>query len=323
MGMTLYQLVSLREQLKETYNVNNIVAAIETLRVNITLVKQYPIKARGQYEEYINTQLEFYQTLINTVTQECTDMQHVIEQINADIEIKQKELFSGTYELDLIKSMNEYETRLPRSRAVDSGAQEILLERLRGYTDFHFPALEIGCKIGQWTNHLVAADPLYVVDIDQRFLNQTVAQFNEVYRNRLRQYLIELMPAGEKNLAQTYRLYNLPQGQFGFIFSWEFFNYLPVSVLKYYIPQFYDLLRPGGVVLFHYNNGDTPNGASYAEGRWQSYMPGCEIINLCQQSGFEILQTVDLNQGEISWIEIKKPGDLKTAKASQAMGAIR
>jgi len=321
--MTLKRLAALREQLPTAYNVNSIVATINDLQAELTQLIAYPVRATDQYEQWLTDQIQLYNNLKYQIETECKSTDAIIEQIDRDIEVKRQELFSGTYDSELITLMNDYDGRITRTRPVDSATKENVLERIRFYTDFHYPAIELGCGTGAWTNHLVAADPLYLVDIDQRFLDKTMEQFNDVYRNRVRPYLIDLFPTGERNLAQAHRLYSLPQEQHGFIFSWGFFNYLPLSVLKYYLPQMYDLLRPGGVALLHFNNGDTAIGAAYAEGRWHSYMSGREVVNLCKQSGFELLQLQDFNQGETSWLEIKKPGDLKTAKASQAMGAIR
>jgi hypothetical protein len=58
---------------------------------------------------------------------------------------------------------------------------------------------------------------------------------------------------------------------------------------------------------------------SYSNLRW--------LIKLLKEIGYEITALHDDETGDafnthISWVEIKKPGDLKTVKAAQAMAQI-
>lgn len=310
--MTLHQLVSLREQLHVEYKIDSVVLEIQQLQNKLKHLQQ-----TEKYNDYVNNQIQFYENVISSIVDQAFDLKNIINSINTDIAVKRQELFSGQYELELTSEMVNHDARLNRNHTINEDADSVLIERLRGYTDFHYPAVEIGCRTGEWTNRLVAADPLYIVDLDQRFLDRTMDQFNEVYRRRIRPYVIDLLSDDKPNLNK------LPQGQFGFIFSWEFFNYLPLSTVDYYLTQFFNLARAGGVVLLRFNNGDTSLGAKYAETRWQSYISGEELVTRCQEIGFEILKLENINLGETSWIEIKKPGKLQTAKVNQSMGAIK
>ena len=73
--------------------------------------------------------------------------------------------------------------------------------------------------------------------------------------------------------------------------------------------------------MFSYNDGDTPIGAGMAENFAQSYMPKSLLVPLCESMGYEV--SFESNTGtNITWIEIKKPGELHTVKAHQVMGEI-
>ena len=120
-----------------------------------------------------------------------------------------------------------------------------------------------------------------------------------------------------------YNLAVLPQEQFGFIFSWDYFNYLAPITIKYYLQQLFPLLRPGGVMMFTYNDGETPSGASYAEKRSQSYMPRSLLTEMCMEIGYHIIQAESFDSGVINWIEICKPGTLETTRAHQTLGEIQ
>jgi hypothetical protein len=79
------------------------------------------------------------------------------------------------------------------------------------------------------------------------------------------------------------------------------------------------LLRPGGVFMFSYNDGDTPEGAGMAENFAQTYLPQGILVPTCLSLGFEILRSFN-ELPNTSWLEIKQPGTLKTIKAHQVFG---
>jgi SAM-dependent methyltransferase len=111
----------------------------------------------------------------------------------------------------------------------------------------------------------------------------------------------------------------LPQHQFGFIFSWSHFNYVSLDTITQVLKSIKNLLRPGGVFLFSYNDGDTPTGAGMAENFAQTYIPQSILVPTCLSLGFEVIRTFT-EEPNISWIEIKQPGTLKTVKAHQVLG---
>jgi hypothetical protein len=84
----------------------------------------------------------------------------------------------------------------------------------------------------------------------------------------------------------------------------------------------YQWLRPGGVILFTYNNSDIGVGAAYAESCFMSYVPRSMLVPMCESIGFELIDHRDYDPN-ISWVEFRKPGELKTIKASQALGEIK
>jgi SAM-dependent methyltransferase len=140
--------------------------------------------------------------------------------------------------------------------------QQEVESRINIYTNWKYPALEIGCRDGEWTKLLVAADPLYVTDQHQDFLDTAIRDYTPEYQRRIRPYLIKDSDYGI-----------LPQHQFNFVFSWNHFNYKSLDTLKKTLKQVYNLLKPGGVFMFSYNNGDLPAAAAYAENYFMSYIP--------------------------------------------------
>lgn len=188
------------------------------------------------------------------------------------------------------------------------------------YADFHFPGLQLGCRYPNsdliYTPEMVANDPLYICDVNTELIEATSAQFNHIYNMRLRKYIIK-----NNNLQQ------LPHNQFGFIFSWMFFNFARFETLSTYLNKILALLRPGGTLMFSYNNCDLVDNMILFEQGFMSYIPKRKLLDLCRQLGYEIINDIDLPNDDdrikyISWLEIKKPGELTTVKRAQAKGQI-
>ena len=179
------------------------------------------------------------------------------------------------------------------------------------HVDWKYPGLEIGCRDGQWTKYLVGMDPLYIADVHKEFVDSTAAAYPPEYQARLRQQVI-----------RNSDLSALPKNQFGFVFSWNFFNYLPMYKIQHYLQQIYTLLRPGGVVWFSYNNADMTAAAEFADSYFMSYAPKSQLLPRCTEMGFEIISSADFDPA-ISWLELRKPGTLKTIKAHQVLGEIK
>jgi SAM-dependent methyltransferase len=187
---------------------------------------------------------------------------------------------------------------------------------LRSYTDWHYPTLEIGPGDGDWTESLVAGDPLYIVDRHQEFLDSTLAKFNEVYQKRLRPYLTGLhadRPEFDYSM--------LPQGQFGFIFAWNVVNFWPLKETKHTLSQCWDLLKPGGAMMFSFNNCDVVQCAEAAETGYKSYLTPKLLNDIFNELGFQVIQYRSTSVN-VHWVEIKKPGVLQTSKRHQTLGKI-
>ena len=87
------------------------------------------------------------------------------------------------------------------------------------------------------------------------------------------------------------------------------------------------LLRPGGVLLFSYTNGNIETSARLVDQQRCCWATDVIIKKMITGLGFEILEFQDLatNDNEdtwVSWYEVQKPGELKTVRLNQAMGAV-
>ena len=188
--------------------------------------------------------------------------------------------------------------------------KEIVLGRLATYTNWQNTGLEIGPGDGEWTKNLVAMDPLYLVDVHDEFLNATRQNFPQTYQHRLRLYKIDSID-----------LSALPEKQFGFVFSWNVFNYFDLDTIRQYLIEIKRLLLPGGVIFFSYNNCENYKSAEMFEGHYMSYVTNRDLTKIVKELGFEIIKSME-EPTLVSWMEIKLPGELTSNRAGQTLAKI-
>lgn len=306
--MTLSELVSLRNKLRQALDISIIKSEIETNCVRLENISN-GINANffDLITDAANNHKQHFQHFLNDIE----NIQSIIDITQNKINELSAKFFAENYELEL-QYYNVESIRSKRVMQYNVDFEEILTKRINLHSNWQYPALEIGCRDGNWTKALVASDPLYIADYFSEFLASAVLQFPKLYQSRVRKYLIK----------EFVDIPNLPYNQFGLIFSYNFFNYLSFDSIKQLLIQSQKYLRPGGKIIFTYNNADLPAGASYSESFWMSYVPKSLLVPLAESLGFKTVYSFDMDPA-FSMIELQKTGDLKSIKLSQAMGEVK
>jgi SAM-dependent methyltransferase len=216
------------------------------------------------------------------------------------------------YEEEMCYETNEY--ILNRRLKIDPEGKILIRARLLQHTDWRLPGLIIRPGLEKFIEDLVPLDPLYLVDSHQELLDPAMQAFTPEYQRRLRPYVIN-------DYDSSNALHQLPVNQFGLIFAYNYFNYKPMKVFCQYLDSMFGLLRPGGVAIFTFNNCDHAHGVILAEKSFMCYTPGKEVIAYCNKIGFEIV-SVNRAQGDVTWVEIKKPGKIESIRGGQALAKI-
>lgn len=307
--MSLYNLVDFRQHLVGTVSTQAAVQEMQKLQENILAIRR-AVPLTEQHDSFIEDLSQHCEKAIALI-EEANDIFKVhLEAINQEINQVTHELFSNNYNIEQRYNQDVEFVREHWKIVVNPEVEAIIQQRITLYTDWKYPALEIGCRDGEWTRLLVAADPLYIMDRNREFLDNATQQFPIEYQRRMRPY----------HLA-NHNLSVLPQNQFGFVFSWGYFNYVSLDTMKSYLTQIFNILRPGGIFMFSYNDGDSPGGAGMAEQMARAYTPKSVLLALVEGLGFEVISVADHGPA-ISWLEIKRPGELHTVKAHQVLGEI-
>lgn len=288
----------------------------------------------------ITQYIEKYQEILNHANGVFKDISGYINQLNNIIDL------SGNSQINLANKehlYNMFKFGEERDFYITTDIADAAKASINQYIDWHYPVLQFGCRYNgmhprktkesfstlggrlndpdlflEFEENLTGGDPFYVCDFDLKSMDNAIEKFNPIYRAKICKYQID-----DSNFS------SLPQEQFNFVLSWNVFNYATPDIFEEYITNIFKLLKPGGVMMFSYNNCDIPASMLMAEIGRESYMPKRHLIDMFDRLGIEILSFQDFpNEADmfpyayVSWAEIKKPGELATVRAHSSLGKI-
>ena len=281
----------------------------------------------------INTNLDIehfdFDNIKETIRKESTDIKESLDNIDSHLmEFKNKltDFFDSIEEPYFQKSEEIYLESLNdtpewildqytfKKLMYDEDTLNFFINRIKLYTNWKWPALEIRPALGEFSNSMIDCDPLYLVDVHDELFREVKKCWTPEYQKRIRYYTID---ESAKNPLGT-----LPQNQIGLIVSVNFFNFKPIDILEKYIKNMFSVLRPGGISIFTYNNCDYPIGVDNFEKNYYCYTPGRLVKDICKKHGFKISASFDM-ENNVSWLEIQKPGKIKSLRGGQNLARIQ
>jgi hypothetical protein len=218
------------------------------------------------------------------------------------------------YEIREKNIQQQVDTILNTVLDISENAHNIILNRIIRYSGWQHSAMILHPGTESWIHHMVSNDPLYLVDESHDLLKPIMTQFNEVYQHRLRPYAIR--EDQEQDI-----LWQLPNRQFGLVLAYNYFNRKPFEVIRQYLIEIYNKLSPGGVLAMTYNDCDRWPGVVAVESRMALYTPGLLIQSFAKSIGFEQI-FIWHEDGPWTWIELQKPGELKSLRGGQTLARI-
>ena len=258
-------------------------------------------------------------TQFNTLTTDVNEFSDTVEKIKASLRKRilslEPEMFRESSRLfyhEMLFETNDY--ILNRRLKPDNQSLLQLQGRIKILTDWRLPGMMLRPGLETFVEDMVPMDPLYLVDTHQELLDPSIQKFTPEYQRRLRPYVIDDRQSGPI-------MSKLPDNQFGFVFAFNFFNYRPIEVIQRYLNELHSKLRPGGALLMTYNNCDRSHGVGLAERNWMLYTPKRLILEHAATLGYELV--ADCNgQGDLSWLEFKRSGDIDSLRGGQTLAKI-
>lgn len=305
---------------------SELVGYLNLLESNEMLLDYHASTRRIQEVEHVitnhNMQIDNFaddfKNKVQTILNAFTDTHQTLEDLKSQLRQQISSLEPEQYQNSCLLHKEEMcygtaEALLNRRLTIDTDSELYLQARLLSYTDWRLPGLIIRPGLEKFIEHLVPLDPLYVADQDLELLEPALNHFTIEYRRRLRPYII-------KDEHQD-PLWQLPDGQFGFIFAYNYFNFKPMEILRRYLDNMYAKLRSGGTAIFTFNDCDWAHGVALVEKKFMCYTPGREIRAHAESLGFEIVSGYR-GQGNVSWMEIRRPGKIESLRGGQSLAKI-
>jgi SAM-dependent methyltransferase len=201
-----------------------------------------------------------------------------------------------------------------RTLSLNPETEKRLCNRLTTYANWQYPGMIIRPAHGLGLENLVAFDPLYLVDTHEDLFSPVRTMFTAEYQRRLRYYVIE-------EYTDRAIFWNLPQTQFGLVYAFRYFEFKPWEILRQYLSEVFDLLRPGGSFLFSFNDCDQWRSVGSVENFFCCYTPGRLVKAHAQDLGYEIVDIYNDN-ANTSWMEVRRPGVLGSIRGGQSLAGI-
>jgi len=186
--------------------------------------------------------------------------------------------------------------------------------KLAQHNHWKYPAMIIRPGLESFVDDMVGCDPLYLVDLSYDFLRPALERYNEKYQSRIRTYVV-------REDLDSQILKQLPDAQFGIVAAFNYFNFRPFEIIKKYLEEIYQKLRPGGVFLFSFNDCDRRSAVELVERFYCCYTPGHLVRELINTVGYEITYSWN-DEGPTTWIEIRKSGQIESLRGGQALAKI-
>jgi hypothetical protein len=244
------------------------------------------------------------------------NLEQLKTQINQEIKIEEKTAYEEAqewYQDEL--NQKSIEVLLNRHVKISDSSQQVILDRIRYYSDWRYPGVIIRPGNRDLIDHLVNYDPLYLVDIDTKLLSPTLEKFTEQYQQRLVCCVVDEIDSQEI-------FSKLPNNQIGFCVAVDYFNFKPVPVIRRYMTELFEKLRPGGTLAFTVTDSDHVPALLLTERKFACYTPGSAIIDAAEEIGYDLAYQYHSNGEPVTWLEFRKPGSLTSLRGGQTLAKI-
>ena len=241
-----------------------------------------------------------------------TELDNLKRDVQTRINQDSKYWFQESYRLynqEMIHESVDY--ILDRRCTISPEIYSIFRARLGVYADWQSSGMIIRPGREDWIKHLVALDPLYILDQDLDLLRPALKNFPELYQSRLRKYLIN-------ERSDQPMLKRVPDNQIGMCLVYYFFNFRPMEVIKQYLTEIFTKLRPGGLLFLTFNDCDNEKAVKLVEQHFCCYTPGSMIQDLSRSLGYDVVFEHAID-GASTWLELRKPGDFSTLRGGQVI----
>ena len=299
---------------------------MDTIRkdINETLSKVCNDLAINNFdaENLKDRMLNSHLSVLNNLESMSLDLNTFKEEINKQVKKIEEPYYEKSKEIyknhELLSPMDKLSRLKNKDLLFHEDTTKELINAITIKISNQYACCQLAPGYGDITKHLVHGTPLYIVEEDREGSVVNTDFFNQIMTNRIAWYT---MDDNDKEILSA-----LPQNQIGCFVVIDYFNFKSEDIIEKYLKSIYKCLRPGGAVIFTFNNCDYPNAIDKVDEMYYCYTTGTQMKKICSSIGFEILRLNAMGYDElengISWLEIKKPGELNTIRSAQGLASI-
>jgi len=277
----------------------------------IHLVGTQPIQL-SNFKQQLDIQ---YNEIHKQIDQFESQLDELKQSIKLQIEIEEKYWFQESYRLYDQEMRNDSADHILNRRPVlDEETETLLRVRIQNYVDWQHPAMIIQPGLEKFVEDMVGFDPLYLVAQQHDLLVPAFEKFPEEYQRRLRLYTV-------REDIDSEILEKVPNGQIGLCLVYNFFEFKPFEIVRKYLIEIYQKLKPGGTLIMTFNDCDRDKAVKLAEQHYACYTPGFMVRQFAATVGYDQIYSWN-NNGPTTWLELRKPGTLTSLRGGQTLAKI-
>jgi SAM-dependent methyltransferase len=267
----------------------------------------------GNFKQELDEQ---YNNIHQTINQFEEKVNNLKQEIKLQIELEEKFWFSESYRLYDQEMRNDSADHVLNRRPILSeDIENTLRARIQNHVDWQHSAMIIQPGLEKFVEDMVGFDPLYLIAQEHNLLVPAFSKFPEEYQRRLRLYTVK------ENINSTI-LDKIPNNQFGICLVYNFFEFKPFEVIRTYLTEIYQKLKPGGTLIMTFNDCDREKAVKLAEQRYACYTPGSLVRYFASTIGYDQIFSWN-NNGPTTWLELRKPGTLTSLRGGQTLAKIK
>lgn len=266
----------------------------------------------SNFKQQLDTQ---YDAINQHIDQFEIQLNELKKSVKLQIELEEKYWFQESYRLyDQEMRNDSAEHILNRRPVLDDETENVLRVRVQNYVDWQHPGMIIQPGLEKFVEDMVGYDPLYLVAQQHDLLVPAFDRFPEEYQRRLRLYTV-------REELNSEILEKIPNEQIGLCLVYNFFEFKPFEIVRKYLTEIYQKLKPGGTLIMTFNDCDRDKAVKLAEQHYACYTPGAMVRQFAATVGYNQIFSWN-NNGPTTWLELRKPGTLTSLRGGQTLAKI-
>lgn len=177
-------------------------------------------------------------------------------------------------------------------------------------SNWQIGSLLFGAKDSKLIHSLVGAEPLYITERHSQYFELQKSKFNPDAVRKMKFYKID-------------DLNKLPKKSLGLVVAYNEFTFLPWSIISVLCHTFSNLLVPGGILIFNFNDCETVDGFKMFEDNSMTYSRLEMYEKLLANYDLELVKKYNSTVETFSYAIFRKKGSINLIKKYPSVGFIK